>query len=136
MRAFVRSGREDEYFAILAYLPPRPEIENEIGTIRAAIRDHRRIATTFGYGPRYLHSTGQLHKGGPNTGLFLELTMEDDQLSIPGQEYTFADLNLAQSIGDFRALLARGRRVMRIHFSGDLAQGLARLREMITKASG
>jgi glucose-6-phosphate isomerase len=136
VRAFVRSGREHEYFAILAYLPPRLEVENEIDTIRAAIRDHRRIATTFGYGPRYLHSTGQLHKGGPNTGLFLELTMEDDQLSIPGQAYTFEDLSLAQSIGDFRTLLARGRRVMRIHINGDLAQGLARLREMITKASG
>ena len=83
-----------------------------------AVRDRTRCATTTGYGPRFLHSTGQLHKGGPNTGLFLVITTDDaEDVTIPGQKTTFGELKRAQARGDIRALLARGRRVAHVHLA-------------------
>src|SRR5205807_90882 len=102
--------------------------------IRQAVRAGRRVATTLGFGPRLLHSTGQLHKGGPNTGVFLEITAEDEEdLAIPGQKYTFGVLSRAQALGDFEVLAQRGRRVLRVHLGGKVEAGLGRLREVVAK---
>jgi len=111
-----RAFRPGDYLAILAYLRPLP-------TLRLACRPCARAwaralgcATTLGFGPRYLHSTGQLHKGGPNTGLFLVVTTEDaEDAEIPEMGTTFGRLKRAQARGDIRALLARGRRVAHVH---------------------
>ena len=86
-----------------------------------------RIATTFGYGPRFLHSTGQLHKGGPNTGLFLQIVDSPrSDLEVPGAGYTFGQLIRAQAVGDFRALTQKGRRVLRVDVGSDVPSGLRR----------
>jgi len=120
LAAFMRLARPGDYFAILAYVSPNPTVDKEIAAIRKAVVEYCGIATTFGYGPRYLHSTGQLHKGGPNTGLFLQITQDHrDSIEIPRVGYGFAELNYAQYIGDFEALEARGRRVIRVHLAGD-----------------
>jgi hypothetical protein len=90
------------------------------------------LATTLGYGPRFLHSTGQLHKGGPNTGLFLQITAEDRvALPIPGQPYDFSTLKAAQALGDRQALRQHGRRVLSINLGPDVLPGLARLVETL-----
>ena len=122
------SARPGDYLAILAYLPPLPEVTAALQQVRAAWGRALGCATTLGFGPRYLHSTGQLHKGGPDTGLFLVITTDDAQdIEIPGQGRTFGELKRAQARGDIRALLARGRRVAHVHLSRleDLG-GLAR----------
>ena len=111
-----RAARPGDYLAILAYLPPRPDVAAALGALRAAWAARLGIATTLGFGPRYLHSTGQLHKGGPNTGLFLVLTADDAvDLEIPEMGVTFGQLKRAQATGDIRALLAKGRRVAHLH---------------------
>ena len=121
-------ARPRDYLAILAYLPPLPEVTAALQALRAAWGRALGCATTLGFGPRYLHSTGQLHKGGPNTGLFLVITTDDAQdIEIPGQGRTFGELKRAQARGDIRALLARGRRVAHVHLTRledlrDLAQ--------------
>ena len=111
-----RAARPGDYLAILAYLPPRSDLEQALARVRRAWGNALGVVTTLGFGPRYLHSTGQLHKGGPNTGLFLVITSEPAQdLEIPTMHTTFARLERAQAIGDVRALLARGRRVCYHH---------------------
>ncbi len=111
-----RAARPGDYIAILAYLPPRPDVEAALQTLRAAWGRETGCATTVGFGPRYLHSTGQLHKGGPNTGLFLVITSDDpEDADIPEMGVTFGQLKRAQALGDVRALLARGRRVTHVH---------------------
>ncbi len=125
LRQRVRPG---DYLAILAYLPPLPEVTATLQEVRAAGGRALGCATTLGFGPRYLHSTGQLHKGGPDTGLFLVITTDDAQdIEIPEQGRTFGELKRAQARGDIRALLARRRRVAHVHLSRleDLG-GLAR----------
>ena len=97
-------------------------------TLRLALRDRRHVATTLGYGPRYLHSTGQLHKGGPNTGVFILFTADAPaDLAIPEQPYGFATLQRAQALGDFRSLNTKGRRVVRIHLGSDIEGSLKTL---------
>jgi hypothetical protein len=99
------------------------------------IRDHLQIATTLGYGPRYLHSTGQLHKGGPNTGLFLLITTDtSEDLVIPGQPYGFSTLQRAQALGDYRALVDKGRRVVRVHVDVDVESGIRHLTDAMRSA--
>ena len=111
-----RSARPGDYLAILAYLPPLPEVTAALQDVRASWGRALGCATTLGFGPRYLHSTGQLHKGGPNTGLFLVITTDDAKdLPIPEQGLTFGALKRAQARGDIRALLARERRVAHVH---------------------
>ena len=111
-----RSARPGDYFAILAYLPPLPDVTAALRDVRASWGRALGCVTTLGFGPRYLHSTGQLHKGGPNTGLFLVITTDDAMdLPIPEQGLTFGALKRAQARGDIRALLARGRRVAHVH---------------------
>ncbi|HTI03787.1 MAG TPA: hypothetical protein VL549_00610 [Gemmatimonadales bacterium] len=112
------SARAGDYLAILAYVPPTPEIYRQLQDLRGTWGRQLGCATTLGFGPRYLHSTGQLHKGGPNTGLFLVITVDDEaDLAIPGMKWTFGELHRAQARGDVRALLGRGRRVSHVHLS-------------------
>ena len=104
-------------------------------TIRHAVRDRARVATCVGYGPRFLHSTGQAYKGGPNSGVFLQITCDDAaDLPVPGQQYTFGVVKAAQARGDFEVLAARGRRLLRVHLGGDVAAGLERLRTLVHEA--
>lgn len=113
-----RERRPGDYFALLAYLPPTPQVIDAVQTVRADWGKALQCATTLGFGPRYLHSTGQLHKGGPNTGLFLVVTADTRQdIPIPEMGCTFGELHRAQARGDMRALLARGRRVAHVHLS-------------------
>jgi len=125
-----------DYFAILAYLPPDREVIARLQRIRARVRDTLGVATTLGFGPRFLHSTGQLHKGGPDTGVYLQLTAEPSKdLPIPGWDESFATLIAAQALGDLASLQKRGRRAMRLHLR-DLESGLARLESIIGAAVG
>jgi transaldolase/glucose-6-phosphate isomerase len=118
--------REGDYFALLAYLQMNEANERVLQEIRHRLRDRKRVATCLGFGPRFLHSTGQAYKGGPNTGVFLQVTCEDAaDLSIPGQKYTFGVVKAAQARGDFQVLAERGRRALRIHLGKDVAAGLA-----------
>ncbi len=99
------------------------------------LQDHLHIPTTLGYGPRFLHSTGQFHKGGPNTGLFLQLTAEDtEDVSIPGASYTFGTFIRAQALGDLEALKKHGRRVGRVHLGSNINAGLRVLKEDLMSA--
>jgi glucose-6-phosphate isomerase len=105
-----------DYFALLAYLGPDPALADALSAFRLGVRAHTRAATMFGYGPRYLHSTGQLHKGGPNTGVFVLITATPaSDLPIPRQAYSFGTLELAQALGDFASLDATGRRAVHVH---------------------
>jgi len=111
-------ARPGDYVAILAYVPPTPEVFAQLQQVRAAWGETLGCATTLGFGPRYLHSTGQLHKGGPNSGLFLVVTTDiAEDLDIPEMGWTFGELHHAQARGDVRALLARGRRVAHVHLA-------------------
>jgi hypothetical protein len=105
-----------DYFALLAYLGPDPRLAEELQRLRRAVRDRARVATMFGYGPRYLHSTGQLHKGGPNSGVFLLISATPaEDLPIPEQPFSFGTLERAQANGDFASLDAAGRRALHVH---------------------
>jgi glucose-6-phosphate isomerase len=116
VRAALASLGARDYVAFLSYLPASNEVESAIGAIRQRIRRQHRVATTFGIGPRYLHSTGQYHKGGPNTALAFVITCDDStQTEIPGAGYTFATLKQAQALGDAETLAAHRRRVVRLH---------------------
>ena len=109
---------QGDYFALLAYLGPEMELADELHALRAAVRDRARVATMFGYGPRYLHSTGQLHKGGPNSGVFVLISATPhEDLPIPGEPFSFGTLELAQAVGDFASLEAAGRRAIHAHLS-------------------
>jgi hypothetical protein len=99
----------------MGYVEPSEAFDAAVTELRGAIRDARRVATTFGYGPRFLHSTGQLHKGGPNTGLFVQVVDDlGEELPIPGRDFGFRRLFAAQAAGDFEALRTRGRRIVRL----------------------
>ena len=100
--------------------------------IRVALRDRLRIATTVGWGPSYLHSTGQMHKGGPTSGLFIQITGDDrEDLAIPGAGYGFSTLKAAQALGDLQSLRDAARRVIRLHLNGKQSQGLQQLLQMV-----
>jgi hypothetical protein len=121
-------ARPGDYYGILAYIPRTPEHNELLTRLRVALRDATGLATSVGYGPRYLHSTGQLFKGGPDRGVFLQLIADDDvDMDIPGEEYTFGVLKRAQALGDLRALESRGRRVIRVVLGPDPAAALERL---------
>lgn len=128
LRRFFQHAHVGDYVALLAYLPEQTDIEQRLQTIRGLLRDRLHVATTVGYGPRYLHSTGQFHKGGPNTGLFLHITAEEAiDAPIPDKPYTFGVLKRAQALGDLESLRKHGRRVLRVHICEDVAGGLAAL---------
>ena len=107
-----------DYLAIQAYIPRNGETEARLHAARMRLRDRLRVATTVGFGPRFLHSTGQFHKGGPNSGVFVQVVDEPaEDLAIPGQPYTFGTLLAAQSLGDLQSLRSHGRRVARVHLA-------------------
>jgi hypothetical protein len=116
-----------DYVALLAYLDATPQRIVALQALRHAVRSRTRAATTLGIGPRFLHSTGQLHKGGANNGVFLQLTTDEGDLPIPGEPYGFGVLRAAQAAGDFAVLETRGRRVLRVHLGADADAGLAAL---------
>jgi transaldolase/glucose-6-phosphate isomerase len=121
-----------DYFALLAYLPLTEQHEKLIDEARVTVRDRCRVATCGEFGPRFLHSTGQAYKGGPNTGVFLQLTCDEPaDVPVPGKRYTFGAVKAAQARGDFQVLADRGRRALRVHLGGDVAAGLAALRDAI-----
>jgi glucose-6-phosphate isomerase len=125
----------ETYFAVMAYVQQTERANAVLREVRGRVRDERRVATTLGYGPRFLHSTGQLHKGGPQTGVFLQVIADDvEDISIPGQTYTFGQLKRAQAIGDVQALRARGRPVLTVDLGRDRDAGLGALAEGVRTA--
>ncbi len=124
-----------DYFAVTQYIEELNNYEGLLQQIRIAVRDEKKVATTSGYGPRYLHSTGQLHKGGPDTGVFLQITSEDiNDIEIPAEKYTFGLLKQAQALGDLEALVARSRRAIRVDLGRDVEKGLRRLLALLKNA--
>lgn len=124
-----------DYFAVLGYITMNPANEKLLQGIRHAVRDKKKVATVLGFGPRFLHSTGQAYKGGPNSGVFLQITCDDSKdLAVPGQKYTFGIVKAAQARGDFAVLAERGRRALRVHLGKNLKSGLATLAKAVQKA--
>jgi transaldolase / glucose-6-phosphate isomerase len=124
-----------DYFAVLGYIPMNAENEKALQAIRHSVRDLKRVATCLGFGPRFLHSTGQAYKGGPNSGVFLQITCDDaSDLAVPGQKYTFGVVKAAQARGDFAVLADRGRRALRVHLGKNLKSGLNALAKAVTQA--
>jgi transaldolase / glucose-6-phosphate isomerase len=135
LRAYLARVGTGDYVALLAYVEMNPEHERALTTMRREIRDRTRAATCVGFGPRFLHSTGQAYKGGPNSGVFLQITCDDpDDLPVPGEKYTFGVVKAAQARGDFQVLADRGRRALRIHLGQGVGPGLAALGEAIERA--
>jgi len=129
-------ARPGDYLAIQVHLEPSTETERPLQTLRALLRDRLRIATTLGFAPRYLHATGQLHKGGPPNGLFIQITAQDTaELAIPGAAYDFATFNAAHAISDFEALRERERRIIRVHLLGKPAHALQQLLQVVRAAT-
>jgi len=130
LRAHLKRLGDKDYFAMLAYIEMNEAHEESLQLARAAVRDARRVATCLGFGPRFLHSTGQAYKGGPNTGVFLQITCDDEKdLPVPGQKYTFGVVKAAQARGDLEVLNERGRRALRVHLGTDVQGGLRTLAE-------
>ncbi len=135
LRQFLAQAQPGDYVALQAYLTESPATEEMLQVIRLYLRNKLHVATTLGYGPRFLHSTGQFHKGGPNTGLFLQLTADDaEDTSVPEQPYTFGVFKRAQALGDLEALRKHERRVVRVHIGADVSQGLVALEEAVEAA--
>jgi len=123
-----------DYFAVLGYIPMNGETEAALQMIRTAVRDSKKVATCLGFGPRFLHSTGQAYKGGPNSGVFLQVTCDDaSDLLVPGQNYTFGVVKAAQARGDFAVLAERGRRALRVHLGKNLKSGLKALSQAVSQ---
>jgi glucose-6-phosphate isomerase len=132
LRVHFAAVKPGDYIALLAYLEETPEIEVELQAIRTSVREATLCATTTGYGPRFLHSTGQLHKGGPDSGVFVQITAPDKtDFPVPGEPYTFSILKDAQALGDFQSLRKHGRRAIRVDLGSDVLVGLAKLRKLI-----
>jgi transaldolase/glucose-6-phosphate isomerase len=135
VKALLERARPDAYFAIMAYTTRTATSEAAIAAIRTAVRDKTHIATTAGYGPRFLHSTGQLHKGGPKVGLFLQIVQDDTKdVAIPGQPYSFSVLKQAQSLGDLQSLTSRRLPVLRVTLGRDAAAGWKALASAVKSA--
>jgi transaldolase/glucose-6-phosphate isomerase len=127
---FLTLTRAGDYIALMAYVPQTGDTDTALDSIRLALRDRLKVATTKGYGPRFLHSTGQLHKGDGNKGLFIQIThAPENDIGIPGEPYSFGTLVAAQALGDFQVLAERGRRLIRFHIKGDVAVGLKQIRD-------
>jgi len=132
LSAHLAQAEPGDYLAIQAYLTPSAEVGSRLQEVRTLVRDRLRMATTVGFGPRYLHSTGQLHKGGRPNGLFIQITSEDkDDLPIPGSSYGFSTLKAAQALGDLQTLRDAGRRVIRLHLTGRPTIGLQQLVQLV-----
>ncbi len=124
-----------DYLGLLAYIPMFPEYEDKLQEMRKQVVETKHVATVLGFGPRFLHSTGQAYKGGPNSGVFLQITCDEAQdLPVPDQKYTFGIVKAAQARGDFQVLADRHRRALRVHLGQDLSKDLDRLRDMVFAA--
>jgi transaldolase/glucose-6-phosphate isomerase len=135
LRAHLARLRPADYFALLAYLPMSQSVEERLQATRHRVRDRTRAASCLGFGPRFLHSTGQAYKGGPNTGVFVQVTCDDAlDLPVPGEPYTFGVIQAAQARGDFAVLAERGRRALRVHLGPDLEAGLDALDAAVAQA--
>jgi transaldolase/glucose-6-phosphate isomerase len=133
LRAHLATIKPGDYIAFLNYIEDTPEIDRQFQELRTQLRDATKCAVTIGYGPRFLHSTGQLHKGGPDTGVFFQIIANDHtDFAIPEEPYTFSILKQAQALGDFRALAKRGRRVIGIDLGNDTLAGLKTLQTVLT----
>jgi transaldolase/glucose-6-phosphate isomerase len=135
LKAHLARAGSGDYVALLAYIERNaPHIET-LQHIRLAVRDTRHVATCAEFGPRFLHSTGQAYKGGPDSGVFLQITSEEaEDLAVPGHKASFGVIKAAQARGDFDVLTERGRRALRVHLKGDLESGLKMLDRAITEA--
>jgi transaldolase/glucose-6-phosphate isomerase len=137
LKAHLDRLKEGDYFALLAYIEMNKAHERILKEIREGVRDTKRVATCLEFGPRFLHSTGQAYKGGPNTGVFLQITCNDAvDLPVPGRKYTFGVVKAAQARGDFDVLVQRDRRALRAHLGADVAAGLSTLRVGLLAALG
>jgi transaldolase / glucose-6-phosphate isomerase len=137
LRAHLNRVQTGDYFALLAYLQMNGANEDKLQAIRHMLRDSKRVATCLGFGPRFLHSTGQAYKGGPDSGVFLQITCDDAvDLPIPGQRYTFGIVKAAQARGDFQVLAERNRRALRVHLGEDVQKGLVTLQSAIKQVLG
>ena len=137
LKAHLSRIKTGDYCAVLGYIPMNAAHEAALQAIRHSVLDHRHIATCMEFGPRFLHSTGQAYKGGPNSGVFLQITCDDAaDLPVPGQKYSFGVVKAAQARGDFQVLADRGRRALRIHLGKDLNAGLAQLQAAVEQALG
>ncbi len=135
LRADLASIRPGDYFALLAYIEMNSAHAGLLQGIRRKVRDAKKSATCLGFGPRFLHSTGQAYKGGPNTGVFLQITADDSRdVPVPGQKYTFGVVKAAQASGDLEVLRERGRRALHVHLGSDVAAGLAQLASSVERA--
>jgi transaldolase/glucose-6-phosphate isomerase len=127
-------GRDGDYVALLAYIERNAMHEQALTALRARIRDRTHAATCLGFGPRFQHSTGQAYKGGPNTGVFLQITCDDPaDIDVPGHSYSFGVVKAAQARGDLEVLMERGRRALRVHLK-DVDPGLAELGRALNAA--
>ncbi|MGB0107868.1 MAG: transaldolase, partial [Terriglobales bacterium] len=132
LRAHLARLGAGDYFALLGYVEMNAAHEALLQDLRMTVRDRKRVATCLGFGPRFLHSTGQAYKGGPNSGVFLQITSDDAQdLPVPGQKYTFGVVKAAQARGDFQVLADRKRRALRVHLGSDVKAGLTKLTELV-----
>ncbi len=135
LRAHLSRIGPGDYFAVLGYITMNPQNERALQGIRHQVRDAKRVATCLGFGPRFLHSTGQAYKGGPNSGVFLQITCDDAaDLPVPGQKYTFGIVKAAQARGDFAVLAERGRRALRVHLGKNVKGDLAKLAKAVQQA--
>jgi transaldolase/glucose-6-phosphate isomerase len=137
LRAHLGRIKAGDYFAVLGYVEMNEDHEAQLQQIRHSVRDAKHVATCAEFGPRFLHSTGQAYKGGPNSGVFLQITCDDaDDIPVPGQKYTFGVVKAAQARGDFQVLAERGRRALRVHLGKDVAAGFAVLLRAVSEALG
>jgi transaldolase / glucose-6-phosphate isomerase len=135
LRAHLERIGPGDYAALLAYVEMTPEHEAALTEIRTLIRARTGVATCVGFGPRFLHSTGQAYKGGPNSGVFLQITCDDaGDVAVPGRRFTFGVVKAAQARGDLEVLMERGRRALRVHLGADVGAGLAELRDAVETA--
>jgi hypothetical protein len=135
LRAHLSRLGKGDYFALLGFIQMNSSHEASLQKMRHAVRDKKHVATCLGFGPRFLHSTGQAYKGGPGSGVFLQVTCDDAvDVPIPGQKYTFGVVKAAQARGDFQVLAERGRRALRVHLGKNLVDGLSSLTNAVLKA--
>jgi len=135
LKAQLDRAHAGDYVALLAYIERSPAHIAALQKLRTLIRDRKRVATCLGFGPRFLHSTGQTYKGGPNSGVILQITCADaTDLPVPGQKYTFGIVKAAQARGDFGVLAERGRRALRIHLAGGVETGMKALADALGRA--
>jgi transaldolase/glucose-6-phosphate isomerase len=137
LSAHLKRLKAGDYFALLAYIERNGQHGETLQDIRRLVRDRYHVGTCLGFGPRFLHSTGQAYKGGPDSGVFLQITCADaTDLAIPGRKYSFGTVIAAEARGDFEVLVQRQRRALRVHLGSHVAEGLATLKGAIREALG